>query len=81
MIALLARNDKNILLTAIITLVRVLNKMSEEFFCRGWIIGTERIELTYLLCKPNIIAVAEGLIVTEYHKVLSIIISDEAINA
>ena len=55
--------------------------MHEEFFCRGWIIGTERIELTYLLCKPNIVEVAAGLIVTKYHKVLSIIISDEAINA
>ena len=55
--------------------------MSEEFFCKGWIIRTERIELAYILCTPNIIAVAEGLIVTEYHKVLSIIILDEAINA
>ena len=55
--------------------------MREDFFYRGWIIGTEQIELTYLLCKPNIIAVAEGLIVTEYHKVLNIILPDEAINA
>ena len=55
--------------------------MPEEFFYRGWIIATERIERTYLLCKPNIIAVAEGLTITKYNKVLSIIISDEAINA
>ena len=58
--------------------------MPKEFFCRGWIIGTHQIELTYLtylLCKSNIIAVVEGLIVTEYREVLSIIISDEAINA
>ena len=68
-------------ISAAITFVRVINKIYEFFLCRGWIIGTEQIELTYLQCNPNIIAMAEGLIVIEYHKVLSTISSDESINA